>query len=273
MRFRKSLWNRLFQMASKKHGYETDILKEAEDGSYFAELKNKEISFSVHPITPKSKKRLETIIKNREEETEESSIKFSNLPTEELEAYREGKPTHTLQYELSFWSDLAKWLMNLQEEGVDYEIEFEGESLPSKLTVKFPDLHIFFFISNVNLPYIISSLVTVNSPIPVSENQDDSIEKIEYDELSHSLKITHRTHVEGGEGIAIGKWQYKPDKGFYREKYDPFLSSDLIGSERIALTLSNSYECIEKFIPIHSEVQKCRYSLHFDREHYCIRKN
>lgn len=266
VRFKKSLWNRLFQMASKKHGYETDCLEKAEDGTYFAQLKNKQISFSVHPITSKGKKRLEKIVKNREVETEETSIKFSNLPTEELEAFRNGSPSHTLQYELSFWSDLAKWLMNLQDEKVGYRIDFEGVELPSKLTVKFPDVQIFFYISEVSLPYIIPSLVTVNSPVPVLDKEDESIETIEYDELSRSLKVVHRLSGDGGGGISVGEWQYKPEKGFYRKKHDPFLSKDLVGPDRIALALSNSNEMITKFIPVFSETRKCRYSLHFDRE-------
>src|SRR5579872_5110930 len=34
VRYRKSLWNRIFQMASKRHGYDTDCLKKGKEGVY-----------------------------------------------------------------------------------------------------------------------------------------------------------------------------------------------------------------------------------------------
>src|SRR6187431_81383 len=45
VRFKKSLWNRLFQMASKRHGYDTDCLRKGKPGLYFAESKTKKKLF------------------------------------------------------------------------------------------------------------------------------------------------------------------------------------------------------------------------------------
>ena len=38
--------------------------------------------------------------------------------------WREGNPTALLAYELSCWSDLAKWLMSMQERQLPYKLHF-----------------------------------------------------------------------------------------------------------------------------------------------------
>ena len=111
VRFRRSLWSRLFQMSSKRHGYSTDCLTRDKEGIYTCESKTKKPLFSIEATSAKTKKRLESIVSSRPVETEETSIKFSNLPAEEISAYRAGNASHSLRFELSFWSDLAKWLM------------------------------------------------------------------------------------------------------------------------------------------------------------------
>ncbi len=262
IRFKRSFWNRLLQMASKRHGYGVECIQKGEDGSYFAESKEKNILFSIHPITEKGGKKLEAILENRPAETEETSIKFSNLPLEEIEAYRAGHPSHTLRYELSFWSDLAKYMMAEEK----YEILFAGDPLPHSLRVLFKDYHLFVHIFEVNWPWIIPSLATVRSPLQVFDEEDASIEKVVYDEILHSFLVTHRSKEECDAGVPMGDWNYKQGVGFYRHRRDPFLEASLIGPERVALTLSHSTKLLSQFISIHAEKKKCQYYLHFDRD-------
>src|SRR5208282_6276806 len=47
VRFKKSLWNRLFQMAAKRHGYEPSCLKKSRDGIYTCGSKTKKRLFSI----------------------------------------------------------------------------------------------------------------------------------------------------------------------------------------------------------------------------------
>ncbi len=268
VRFRKSLWNRLFQMASRRHGYHPSCLKREKEGLFVAESKTKKLLFSIEAIQDSSRERLESILTERPVETEETSIKFSNLRSDEIAAYRAGKGGHGLLYELSFWSDLAKWLMEFDERGLPYEIQFEGKPIPSLMHLHFPGLSVKFYISDVNLPWIIPSLVTVRSPLQVFDQEDESIEKIEYDENEKCIRVHHKRKKEGEEspffGISVGQWQYVEGKGFYRRKHDPFLSQELIPKEKIALALSHSSKTLQKNLPIHSEKKKCQYQLHFD---------
>jgi superfamily II DNA or RNA helicase len=270
VRYRRSLWNRLFQMSSKRHGYELDCLKKETDGLYTCESKTKKRLFSIEASTPKTKKKLTTIVGTRPVETEETSIKFSNLSAEEIAAYRGGKASHSLRYELSFWSDLAKWLMYLEDEKEPYEIVFSGEPLPHEVTLKFPGLGIWFYISDVNLPWIIPALTTVNSPLKVFDAEDETIEGIDYDEQSKVLQIRHKGRKSTGEsdfvGIPIGDWLYVEGKGFYRRRYDPLLSQEQIPSDQIASALTQSNKSLQRFLPIFADKRNCQYRLQFDNQ-------
>ena len=57
----------------------------------------------------------------------------------ELEEVRHGLLSEKLHYEFSFWSDLAKHLLLVQENELPYEVNF---FLPSKLEIDTSDLHL-----------------------------------------------------------------------------------------------------------------------------------
>ena len=268
VRFRRSLWSRLFQMASRRHGYSADVLMGGREGIYTCESKTKKPLFSIEAVSAKAKKKLAAIVSERPVETEETSIKFSNLPAEEIAAYRTGRPSHTLRFELSFWSDLAKWLMVLEEAQEPYEIGFDGAPLPNQITLKFPGLGIWFYISDVNWPWIIPALSTVNAPLKVFDTEDESIERIEYDEKERCFHIHHKGDKPVGEsdfaGIPIGDWFYVEGRGFYRRRYDPILAEDRIPADRIASILNQSAKTLAPFLSIFPEKRPCKYVLRFD---------
>lgn len=269
VRFRRSLWSRIFQMSSKRHGYDTDCLKKEKEGFYSCESKTKKPLFSIEATNAKARKRLEAIVSERPVETEETSIKFSNLPAEEIAAYRAGNASHALRFELSFWSDLAKWLMVLDEAKEPYEIHFDGAPLPQEMKLHFPGLGIWFYISEVNWPWIIPALSTVEAPLKVFDAQDTSIEKVEYDEKERCLRIHHKGALKKESdftGVPIGEWLYVEGKGFYRRRNDPVLAEDTIPAERISYVLTHSEKSLEPFLKIHSEKKGGRYQLHFDPE-------
>ena len=96
IRFEKSFWNVLFQIEAKRNGFSTQILKSVE-GGYCIESKTDKVLFSIFAKNEKSQEKLQALIEKREEETESTSIKFSNLSQEELAAYPQGEPS------LFFW--------------------------------------------------------------------------------------------------------------------------------------------------------------------------
>jgi superfamily II DNA or RNA helicase len=266
VRFKRSLWNRLFQMMAKREGYEPHCLKEEEEGLYIARSPTKKKLFSVQATSVAEKKRLLSILAEKAPETEETSLKFSNWSPEEITQFRAGQAGHALRYELSFWSDLAKWLMFLVDEKMAYQIHYEGIPVPHQIFLHFPSLVLEFYISEVHWPWIIPALNEVDSPLKVFTAKKDSIEKIEYNEMTKSLEITHRKRTseekEPLSGHILGDWLYVEAKGFYLRKAETLFKGDVIPFEQMAEALSHAEE-LQKFLPISLEPVPSRYKLYF----------
>lgn len=251
VRFRKSLWSRLFQMAAKRHGYEVAGV----EGAYSWSTKEGKPLCTVTATNAKTKKRLHALLFERPVETEETSIKFSNLPAEELAAYRAGHGSHQLLFELSFWSDLAKWLMSMEE----YEISFAGKPVPHEIKIHFPGLEIWFSILDGNWPWLIPALATVKSPLKVFDEEEESIERVDYDEKERCLRIQHRKKGEL-TGVPIGEWLYVEGQGFYRRRHNPILSQERVEADQIPDALPS----LGSFLPISLEPRAGKYLLRFD---------
>ncbi len=271
VRFQRSFWNRLFQMASKRHGYETNCLNQKEN-AYVCESTTKKELFLIEGMTEEGKRRLSAIVSDRVEETEETSIKFSNLSAEELEHWREGQASHSLRFELSFWCDLAKWLMWLADSGQEPEIVFQGKSgeLPREVAIRFSDVRIECYISDANWPWIIPSLGTVKSNLTVVDREEILLETIHYNAAGRCLEIGRKEEAEekkgGGRGIPVGEWLYVEGTGFYRQRADPLLEKGKIEEKEIGPFLSRSAKTIEKWldVPLHLDPVRARYRLYFD---------
>lgn len=278
VRFRHSLWNKLCQIASRRHGYDQAELKKKGNEFETFSLTQKRL-FAVQGLTPQGKKKLESIILHREVETEETSLKFSNLPADELLLWRQGRPSHQLQYELSFWSDLAKWWMLLQEDDVHYSLTFEEEEgkLPHGIDIRFPAISAQFYIAAVNWPQLIESLSQVQSPLPAYEFQQHKIEAIHYDPDKKKLLIQSAPlqsqvdfqlsdHLKA-QGIPVGDWIYLSKKGFFPSQIDPIFNGPEIQQEKLGGVLQKHVHLIEKYLSgttIHPVSVKANYTLFFD---------
>lgn len=277
VRFRSSLWNHLCQMASRRHGYDASALN-GKNQIYDAKSITGKRLFSIKGTNPKGKKRLQEILFNRAVETEETSLKFSNLPQEEIVLWKEGRPSHQLQYELSFWADLAKWMMSMQEEKENYEIEFEEveNHLPHWIHIRLPSLAASFYIAEVNWALLIPALSTVESPLPVYEFQEYKIEAIRYDAQQRILKIKkapikHSTPFvhEETNAIEVGEWLYVPKKGFFPKRTDPIFKQDEILQEKIGSVLHKHPLVLQKYLidaKIHLTPIKAQYHIQLDSE-------
>ena len=156
LRFEVSLWNALCQLFGDRQGYEPEILQKEREGHYCLSTVTHKHLFAVEAKNGEAQSRLQVLMERRVPDTEETSLKFSGLSQEELNLWREGRPSSALRYELSFWSDLAKWLMLLQE-GAPYELHFgyTEEGLPNRVEADLSELQVEFYLSQANLPAII----------------------------------------------------------------------------------------------------------------------
>ncbi len=272
VRFQKSFWSRLFQMASKRHGYAPDCLNKKES-AYVCESTTKKPLFAIEGMTEEGRSRLSEIVSERIEETEETSIKFSNLSADELALWRKGEASHSLRFELSFWSDLAKWLMWLADSGEEPAIVFEAKKgeLPREVSIRFQDVRVECYISDANWPWIIPSLTTVKTNLAVVDREETLLEAIHYNAAERRLEISRKEEAGAGggaKGIPVGEWLYVEEKGFYRQRADPLLEKGRIEEEEIGPFLSRSAKTVEKWldVPIQAEPMPARYRLFFDEE-------
>lgn len=269
VRFRESLWNILCQIASRRHGYGTEVLQGSLTTEFSINSENGKKLFWVRPLTDKGKDKLDEMILQRVKETEETSLKFSNLSQEELVLWKEGRPSHHLQYELSFWSDLAKWLMLLQEDKAPYTLSFvDGTSrFPHEIVFSFNDVEAGFYIAEVNWPEIIPALSTVESPLLVHELPHLDVEKIVYDEKRKVFLIEGKSHeviLTENQPIVQGNWLYVPQKGFFPAYQDELLKEKEIPTKKIPLFLHQHAKTIQKYLqgtPFSREKMEPKYQL------------
>lgn len=259
IRFRQSLWNQLCRLYAEKQlkyhrgRYEYDNL------------------FYIKGKTARAKTYLKQIIEEREEETEETSIKFSNLPQEEILLWKEGRPSLQLRYELSLWSDIAKWMMLHQDEGKKYRITFSysKKKLPEHIRIEFEDFEVGFHLSEANLPLIIPSLITVKSPLSVHHPEIEVIRKIRYDKKNGELIIDREKEVRKKEGYGLNGWMYITKEGFYSRDQYRLLSTPKLSGRQVAQVLNEHFDVVKTKLEgteLHEEPVKANYTILFDKD-------
>lgn len=273
-RFEKSLWNQLCRLYAERVGEDPDDLKTVGAGRYAWGKGKTKKEFFVTGKTSAAKRRLKELIEERLQETEETSLKFSNLSQEELQRWRMGRPSAQLRYELSYWNDLAHWLMWLQDCKTPYKISFEygKQKLPNQITISFPDIEIGFSLTPEDLPKLIPSLATVQTPLAVHFVFRESIERITYDKATGTFSIqakkarAAKTMPVGA--IALDGWWYVPEDGFYAKEQDPLLSKTSVSGNLAVDLLNTHYSILQRYLDgetLHLDPVQISYSLAFDK--------
>lgn len=281
-RFEYSLWNRLCELFSDRYGDDASILKRVKQGYYVHKSLTGKLIFYIKASTTKTISKLRTIIEERKKETEETSLKFSNLTEEELDMWRSGNPTPHLRYELSFWNDLAHWMMIQKERKISYKIKYDYAStgIPNQIIISFPQLELGFYISEANLPIIIPALDTVESPLTVHHASQDAIKNITYDKINGALIINPKSAEtakkkkaeeisNSGKGTVIGDWLYVPKDGFYARDPHRLLATPRLTDKQLSEALSEHFRVIQPLldgVSLHSEPISLSYTLSFDSE-------
>lgn len=271
-RFEKSLWNKLGYIYSEDLKLDSKKFKPSPRGTYAIYSRAGKQIFVIQGKNKSAINLLKNLLFDRQAQTEETSLKFSNLNSEEIALWKEGKPSPQLHYELSFWSDLAKWLMFLQDSGEKYDIQFEYSDIgiPTAIIVDFADIYCKFYLSQAHLLEIIPALATVNSPLRVFPLHSSNEGKITYDQEQGCLLLDQKVESPKSiEGISLEGWIFVPKKGFYPKDPFGFITSGKISGQKITEVLHENFAFVKEHIigiPFHEDPIKASYSLKFDRE-------
>lgn len=230
-RFQNSLWNKVLRLYADRIGVHPDNLSSDGKGKYTYIDEQRQLICVIQAKTAQSVQKLQEMIDFRRRETEETSLKFSNLTQEELASWREGRPGSRLLYELSYWNDLAKWLMLLQDEKKRYTVRFDygKEQLPNWVSIAFDEVEMGFHLFKEELAKIVPALATVDSPLSVHQVQEELIEKITYDKAAGCLIVipAKGTKLEAKKGVSFEEWLFVPGDGFY-----PIRQHTMMGKDR-----------------------------------------
>jgi superfamily II DNA or RNA helicase len=270
LRFASSFWKALGRSCAEKCGFDHQSYQQLSSGEYLFQDQNENTVITITLKDEIHKNLLKEWTIEREEETEETSIKFSGLPSDEIANWREGRPSMELLIELSWWGDLSKHLMMLDEEGKDYTLSFSlnEEGIPNQVLVTFDGIVIDVSLETSELISLIPSLNTVNSPLKVFYG-NESASSISYDENKHCFRITSSSQCpyEAKAGIPLGNWLFVPNKGFYSEHQNDLLNQDVIEKDDISEVLSSRGKEIQKLLVdtvIHENAQILQHELSFD---------
>ncbi len=263
LRFEHSFWNAICALSAHHAGYEQALQKSGE-GYLFSD----EIEFSIQPLTELGQQLLISWIEEYLKETPENSIKFSNLSSEEVGWWREGRPSPSVRYILSFWSDLAKWALIHQEEGkLDFEEDAEG--FPTKITATFPDFIMRWRLKNTDLVKIIPTLGSLTAPLKLFQAPQEKVESIRYDPKNVCFYLEHGKLVAEQpqtETCTIGKWKYFRGMGFSALNGESLITRSIIEREEIPRFLETFTDQIRLFVPIAEQPVKLSYAMFFDAE-------
>lgn len=268
VRFKDSLWNLIFmRVAEKTHCKSEAFTQDGDTYSFSKHLKLKAKSDD-------AREKFDEWILHRKEETEETSIKFSNLDHEEIELWREGRPRFSLQYELSCFSDLAKYFMFLEELGQVPKVTFGGldKRLPNELIVEFEGVKAQFALERDGLMAILPRLEFYQTNIPVHPLGSLKVEKILYLEEERSLRIEsseREVKTKGSSEVSLGSWGYIPEVGFFPHKVDPILQQKVISQKDMGPFLARYRVFVETYLSntkFYAKDHPVNYDLYFDEE-------
>lgn len=258
LRFERSLWNQLCHLYANQKGNDPKQLTELAHGHFVAYSSNKKEIFSLQAKSKESEDYLEEIFFHRPEENEDTSLKFSNLSPEELQQWRQGNPSRHLQYMLSFWYDLARWLFKKQEKQESYKISFKysASELPNWIQIDFNDLSIGFYLSQANWTTIIPSLATVDSPLTFVKTEQSAIQSVYYDKEKGELHVKRSEAVTKPQGgLEVNGWRFIPNVGFQFDAAYGFKAQEMFEGQALSEILTAQKEVLNSLLTekVHGE--------------------
>lgn len=193
-RFEASFFYHLFFSMSEACKTLTPVIKKTASG-FEVKTGEGELLFTAN-------KALSRFLEKKTEETEETSIKFSNLSEEELERWRTGRPSSRLKFELSLFSDVAKWLFLQPDTFCTFNDLHQLEIAAADLQLSVP---------LKNLQKLIGYLDTVNSSLKLFKEE---IVHIEFDKKKVQFTV-EKEIMPPKNAQDFGQWLYVPNRGFW----------------------------------------------------------
>lgn len=205
---------------------------------------------------------LKEMIAKSGEATEETSLKFSGLSSEEIESYRKGRPSETLAYQLSLWADIAKWLFIKNELGElkEVKVAYDHSQFPKSATFIFTGLEVS---CPIEIDLWLEHLDDLPTPLFVK-----NLSQLQTARIERGALVLERSG-KAIQGLVEGPgYFYDPQKGFYKIQ----AQTERIENKELEAFLDERSGEITEFFAIEHKAGICQHALAFDeknRLHIC----
>lgn len=176
--------------------------------------------------TDSSKKKIAEIFAAESAESEETSMKLSSLTPEEIMAWREGNPSEKVAFELSPWSDFAKWLF-LAKDKLNITLEEGKKNWPSHLSISNGSFVLLTEIQEESWPLLAPPLNELGLPLKTYNRLHDWVKELKFEEDRKRLHLVPKESA-GKKGVSLGEWKFVSGEGFYlsASPFKPFIEEE-----------------------------------------------
>lgn len=220
----RHIWHKLFYHFCQSWSWDEHSFELTEDGLIIGCDGQKMRLEAAHP---KIALILHQTVQERPVENERNSIKFSNLPSNEIRAWSQGSPGKWLSYELSIWSDLAKVLfihdvdrqpqyyVQLEHKDDQFFLLIDAETYEIELTLDKDALTIALETLHTLDPSIVHSARWQDNLVGIRP-QNDNFELIYKEGAQETAHQIYKLATQSGHNLLIPGWGYWPQKGLWR---------------------------------------------------------
>lgn len=261
--FLASFWYALFS------NFWSEEVQKEKGGAYRLFNEGGELRFKVEGKSKQGKELLKGWIDSRIKENEENSIKFSGLPSEELERWRKGRPSPEFKFELSYWSDFAKHAFIEEWRGKKHEVRVLDSKKPCRFCIECTHFVFDFCLDEEEFTALIPKLKAGKYPYPVKGNDCSTVEKVVYDSNKKQLLLKRKGGeglLETKEGVSFGDYLYQDRIGFFLKGETK--SKNLVETAEIEGFLDEQGEQIKKAMEekLETKPKQVFFSLFFDEK-------
>lgn len=269
IRFERSIWHAIFSHMFRVSEEKDIILSQSREG-YDLLRSTGDIICKLVIHGDKAAKDIKELFFHRVIETEETSMKFSHLPQEELELWRKKIPSQKLRYELSVWSDLAKRCMLEQEFHSSPKIAFDTiAKIPTTIFISLPTLSIHASLNSLMWSSLIPSLTEYPDAITVYSFPDFSIKWMLYKPTDKKIIIEKESLLPFKTTFIpiTQEWSFIPNIGFIAVKPNTLFKKRELTNREIVILFNKYISLVAKYLKdetLHMGIFPLQYDIYFD---------
>ncbi len=210
---------------------------------------------------------LETLWESHAAPTPTTSILFSDVSSEEIVKWKQGRPSLALQFQLSPLAEFAKRLYMMDLEN-PFKVHVADPNRPMHCTIEGHGLRLSLSLSPDLFCALIPFLDTIHFPLPVFMQQRGPLIGMTLDQSRQVLRLQHRARPSHGSPPTwtLGGWELYPAEGLYPNRPHPLLDRDEIPYALLPEILDRYTTEVAKWMPLKGSPSTLRYQLTFTDE-------